>query len=101
MNGLPAGLTPFDPLALLLMALLNPAVIAVAILMGRQADQSQKILIAGFTAACAGAALVWLAIWFHVLPARANGREVGLFVLQIICGMGWAALGYYRLRGRP
>lgn len=90
-----SGLQPFDPGALLLVALLNPAVMIVGFLMGRAADQRQKLLIAGFVAALAGAGLVWLAAYLKVLPARGIGGEGGLFVLQIPIGMAWAALGYW------
>ena len=92
------GLAPYDPLAVLLVALLNPAVIAVAIAMGRRADQPQKLLVAGFAAACAGSLLVWLAADVRLLPARGIGGEGGVFMLQILLGTAWAALGYYRLR---
>ncbi|MGE0630572.1 MAG: hypothetical protein AB7O43_22515 [Hyphomicrobiaceae bacterium] len=92
------GLQPFDPMALLLIALLNPAVIAVALLMGRASDQPQKVLVAGFAAACAGAVLVWVAAWLRVLPARGVGGEAGLFVLQFVVGIVWAAIGYRWLR---
>ena len=92
------GLQPFDPLALLAIALLNPAVIVVGFLMGRAADQWQKLPIAGFAAACAGAVLVWLAAWLRLLPARGVGGEAGLFVLQLLIGTAWAALAYWRTR---
>ena len=93
------GLSPYHPLAVLLIALLNPAVIAVGIAMGRRADQPQKLLIAGFAAACAGSILVWLAAEVRLLPAKGIGGVGGEFMLQIVFGMAWAALGYYRLRG--
>lgn len=93
-----SGLQPFDPGALLIVALINPAVIIVGILMGRAADQAQKLVIAGFVAALAGAALIWIAAWLKVLPARGIGGEAGLFVFQFIIGMVWAALGYYTRR---
>jgi len=86
---------PFDPVALLLIALLNPAVALVGFLMGRAADQPQKLVIAAFAAALAGAALVWLGAWLRVLPARGVGGEAGLFVLQMVFGLGWAVLGYF------
>ena len=92
------GLQPFDPVALLPIALLNPAVIVVGVLMGRAADQPQKVLVAGFAAACAGAIVIWIAAWLKLLPARGIGGEAGLFVLQFLLGLGWAAIGYYRLR---
>lgn len=89
-----SGLQPFDPGALLMVALLNPAVIVVAFLMGRAADQRQKLIVAGFVGALAGAAVIWIAAWLKVLPARGIGGEAGLFVLQFVIGIGWAALGY-------
>lgn len=101
-GGLPVpGLQPFDPWPLLLIAALNPVVILVGLLMGRAADQPQKILVAGFAAACAGAVLVWLVAWLKILPARGVGGEAGLFVLQFVLGMVWAAIAYRWLRPRP
>ena len=47
-------LNAFDPKTLLLLALLNPAVIATGFLMGRSADQWQKVIIAAFAASLAG-----------------------------------------------
>lgn len=88
------GLQPFDPVALLLIAAINPAVIIVGFLMGWHADQWQKLIVAAFAAALAGSALVWLAAWTRLLPARGLGGEAGLFVLQIGFGFIWAAIGY-------
>lgn len=93
------GLQPFDPSALVLIALLNPAVIAVAFFMGRAADQWQKIVVAGFAAACAGALLIWVATFLKLLPARGVGGEAGLFAIDLVFGIIWAAIGY-RLRPR-
>jgi uncharacterized membrane protein YphA (DoxX/SURF4 family) len=92
------GLAPFDPLAILIIALINPVVIAVGLLMGRAADQPQKIVVAGFAAALAGAIAIWFAAWSKFLPARGVGGEGGIFMLQIIFGIAWAAVGYYVLR---
>ena len=94
------GLSPFDPWALLPIALLNPVVITVALLMGRAADQPQKIVVAGFAATCAGAIAIWIAAYFRILPARGIGGEGGLFLLDFVLGLIWAAIGYYRLRPR-
>jgi hypothetical protein len=88
------GLQPFDPLSLVVIAALNPAVIAVAFLMGRAADEPQKIVVAAFVAALAGSALVWIAAYFRVLPARGLGGEGGIFALQVLFGAVWAAVGY-------
>ena len=93
-----ATLQPFDPLSLVVIALLNPAVIATGLLMGRAADQAQKLVVAAFVAALVGAAAVWLAAFLRLLPARGLGGEAGLFVLQFVVGLGWAALGYWTAR---
>jgi hypothetical protein len=82
-------------------AALNPVVIGVGLWMGRKCDQPQKLLIAGFAAGLAGMAVVWLAaslrFSFIADPARASG---GLFVVQWVFGMVWAAVGYRFLRER-
>ena len=92
------GLKPFDPQAILLIALLNPVVILVAILMGRAADQWQKLIVAGFAAALAGSVLIWVVTFLKILPARGVGGEAGLFVVQILLGTLWATAAYLLLR---
>ncbi len=82
-------------------ALLNPAVITVGLWLGARSDQVQKLPIAGFAAALAGIALVWVAAWFR-LPyvgdaARAAG---GLLVTQMVAGTIWAAIAYAYVRRR-
>jgi hypothetical protein len=88
------GLQPFDPFALVLIALLNPVVALVGFLMGRSADQPQKILVAAFAAALAGSVMIWIVTRLQILPARGSGGEAGLLVLQMLFGLGWAFLGY-------
>lgn len=85
---------PFDPLVLALIAVLNPAVIAVGIIMGRAADQWQKLIVAAFAAAIAGAALVWLGTLVGLLSRDFVRIEAGLFVAQLVPGFIWAAIGY-------
>ena len=79
---------------LLAWAALNPAVFAVAWLLGRQADQSAKLGIAAFAGALAGVALLWLAAWlqlrFAIDVARAGA---GVFVTALPFGVLWAWLG--------
>jgi hypothetical protein len=89
------GLQPFHPEALLWIAALNPAVIVAGFLMGQRADQWQKLIVVAFVAAIAGAIAVWLGAWFHIIPARGLGGEAGLFVLQMLFGLIWAAIGYW------
>lgn len=87
-------LSPFNPLGLTLMALFSPLVIAIGFLMGRLADQWHKIIVAGFAAAVANAVLIWFAVRFGVLAASGIGGEAGLFVLSLVFGTAWAAIGY-------
>lgn len=94
------GMKPFDPQALVLIALLNPAVLIVGFLMGRAADQWQKIIVAGFAAALAGFVLVYVATFLRILPAKGLGGEAGLVALQFLFGMIWAAAGYLLARRR-
>lgn len=86
---------PVTPATVLLIAALNPVVIAVALAMGRRADQPQKLVVAGFAAAVAGVALLWLGAELRIealaKPARA---AAGIFVVQLILGTFWAWVGY-------
>jgi hypothetical protein len=88
---------PFDPTTLVLIALFNPAVIVVAFLMGRRADQWQKLIVAAFASSLCGFALYWIAAAVGLLPIHALGGEAGLVLLQFLFALPWAALGY-RLR---
>ena len=84
----------FNPLELVLMALLNPVVIAVSFFMGARSDQWQKLIVSGFAAALAGAAAVWLATFVGLLAPRAFGSDAGLFVFNFIYGVVIAGLAY-------
>ena len=91
-------IVPFDPVTLLWIALLNPAVIVVAFLMGRRADQWQKLIVAAFAASLCGFALYWLAGAVGIMPIHALGGEAGLVLMQFVLGLVWAALGYFFFR---
>lgn len=87
-------LSPFNPLALVLIGLLSPVVIAVGFWMGRRADQWQKLIVAGFAAALANAVLIWFAVRFELIQATGIGGEAGVFALSLVFGAMWAAIGY-------
>jgi len=87
-------LAPFDPWTLVLFALLNPVVVIVAVALGRQADQWQKVLLAGFAAALAGAAALWLITWLGFVRLTGLGGEAGVFIASIVIGSVWAAAAY-------
>lgn len=84
----------FDPMTLVLIALLNPAVIAVGLWMGRKADQWQKLPIVAFAAALSGFILYWLVTMLQLVHVHALGSEAGLVGLQFGFGLIWAVLGY-------
>ena len=70
-------MTPVDLKAVLLTALLNPAVIVVAFWMGRGADQWQKLPVAAFAAALLGLGVVYLAARVGMLSVDDVGRAGG------------------------
>ena len=88
----------FDPVSLMLIALLNPVVIAVAWIMGARADQWQKLIVIGFASALAGAAAVWVATFVGLLAPRQMGSDAGLFVFSMIYGFAIAIVAYIRRR---
>ena len=76
------AINSFDPLTLVLLAAVNPAVIAVAFLMGRNADQWQKLLIAAFAASVAGFALYWIGGQIGLFAIHAVGGEAAIFIID-------------------
>jgi NO-binding membrane sensor protein with MHYT domain len=80
-------------------AALNPVVIGLGLWLGRQCDQPQKILIAGFGAGLAGMLLIGLAATLRLPFIYEPGRAAaGIFVAQGLFGMLWAAIGWRYLR---
>lgn len=93
---------PVDLKAVLLTALLNPAVIVVAFWMGRRADQWQKVPVAAFAAALIGSALIYIAVRLGVTGVAGVGRAAaGVFIAQFLFGLAWACAGYRLRRPRP
>ncbi len=83
--------------AVLAWAALNPAMIAVAFLMGRQADQTAKLGIAAFAGAMAGVALLWIAARLQMGFATDVARgAVGVLVTSLPFAVLWAWLGKSR-----
>ncbi|MBU1209758.1 MAG: hypothetical protein KJ587_00615 [Alphaproteobacteria bacterium] len=91
-------LQPFDPYGVLLVALLNPVVIAVAFFMGRDADQWQKVIVAAFAATCAGFLFLYALAYVRFVIVTGFGAPTGVFVAQFFLGLVWAFIGY---RFRP
>lgn len=88
-------------LSVALYALLNPATIAVAFWLGRQADQAGKLLIAAFAGAIAGVALLYAAALLQIWEAPTLGRAAaGVFAASVLTGWVYARIGY-ALRPAP
>jgi hypothetical protein len=84
---------PPDLIDVLLLALMNPATLAAGFLVGRRADQPQKLVLAAFVAGIAGAVFAWLLILTGLYPPKVRLLG-GVFVASAILGIGWAWLGY-------
>lgn len=92
---------PIDLWSVFLTALLNPLVVAVAVAMGRQADQWQKLPVAGFAAAVIGSAAVYVLVRIGALGSGSGmlGRAAaGIFIAEFLLGTLWASLAYVFLR---
>jgi hypothetical protein len=101
MATLPIGQADFDPLQMVKLAALNPAVPIVGLIMGRAADQWQKLVVAAFAAAFAGSVLLWIASYVRLVPVHGLGTEAGAFIVHYLLGLLWAGLGYAILKRPP
>ena len=94
-------MTPVDLKSVLLTALLNPAVVVVALWMGANANQWQKVPVAAFAAAAIGSALIYIGVKLGVTGIAGVGRAAaGVFIVQFLIGLVWAAAGYQFVRRR-
>lgn len=88
-------IVPFDPWTLVMIAAFNPAIIIVAFMLGRRADQWQKLIVAAFAASLAGYILYWLVAAVGLMPVHALGGEAAVFLMGFLLGLVWAGLGYF------
>jgi len=85
----------------LLYGALNPATIIVAFMLGRRADEKNKLLIAAFVGALAGVAVLYVATLFRIWDAPTLGRSVaGVFIVSLVAGFIYAGAGYLLKRNR-
>lgn len=87
-------INPFDPQTVVLLGALNPVTILLAFLLGRRADQWQKIPVAAFAGAFAGFLLYWLAATIGIFKVHALGGEAGMLLVGFATGLVWAVVGY-------
>lgn len=90
-------MAPVDLKVVLLTALLNPGVFALAFWLGRRADQWQKVPVAAFASALVGSVLVYFVISFGLLTSLARA-VAGVFTANIMFGLAWAVVGYLTRR---
>lgn len=80
---------------LLTIAALNPALIAVAYVMGRRCDQAGKLLLAAFAASAAGMALYYIGALAGIAPlAHLIRAAAGLFIASFLFALVYAGLAY-------
>ena len=86
---------PPDLVQMLVFSLFNPGTILVGLLIGRAADQIQKIVVGAFLASLAGLLVAWLASKVGFSVGLKQPRNVaGLFILAWILGLGWSWVGF-------
>src|SRR5262245_53705309 len=93
---------PVELTAVILTALCNPAVLIVAVWMGRNADQWRKLPVAAFAAALVGCMLAYRGVFLGVPRGVGCGRATAVvFVAAFVFGLGWAGLAYCLWPRRP
>jgi apolipoprotein N-acyltransferase len=85
---------PPDLIEIIKLAAVNPGTIVGGYLIGRRADQPQKIIVGAFAAGALGVLFSWLMMKLGFFPDRPQ-LLAGVFVLSAILGAAWAALGYF------
>jgi hypothetical protein len=84
---------PPDLKDVLLLALANPATIAVAYWLGRRADQGAKIVVAGFIGGLAGVAFAGLLMMLGIVAPKVRLLS-GIFVAAGLAALVWASIGF-------
>ena len=78
---------------ILLLAIMNPATLAAGFLVGRSADQVQKVIVAAFVGGIAGVLFAGLLMAVGLYPPKVRLLS-GVFVAAAIAGMIWAWIGF-------
>jgi len=82
---------------ILLLAFMNPATLAAGFLVGRRADQIQKIIVGGFAAGAAGTLFALLLMATGLFPPKMRLLS-GVCVASGVFGLVWAWLGFVTQR---
>lgn len=90
---------PPELFQMVVFSLLNPGTIVAGLLIGRAADQVQKIIVGAFVASIAGLLVAWLAAKLGLKVGLEQPRNVaGLFVLAWSLGLWWSWVGFRFLK---
>jgi len=85
---------PPEVLEIIVHSVMNPGTIVAGYLIGRRADQPQKIIVGAFAAGIAGVLFALIVMKIGVSPDRPS-LFPGIFVLSFVLGGLWAWLGYF------
>ena len=77
----------------LLLGLMNPATLVVGFMLGRRADQIQKIVLAVVVAGVAGMVFAWMLMLTGLFEPKIRLLG-GVFVLSAALGTVWAWIGF-------
>lgn len=90
---------PPEVIEIVVHAVMNPGTIVAGYLIGRRADQPQKIIVGAFAAGLAGVLFALLVMKLGLSPDQPK-LFPGIFVLSFLLGAGWAWLGYFARNAR-
>ena len=85
---------PPEVLEIVVHSVMNPGTIVAGYLIGRRADQPQKIIVGAFAAGIAGVLFALIVMKIGLSPDRPS-LFPGIFVLSFVLGGLWASLGYF------
>lgn len=84
---------PPDLKDVLLLAIMNPATLVAGFMIGRRADQMQKLVVGAFVAGIAGVLFAGLLMMIGLFQPKVRLLS-GVFVVSAVLGIGWGWLGY-------
>jgi high-affinity Fe2+/Pb2+ permease len=90
---------PPEVIEIVVHSVMNPGTIVAGYLIGRNADQPQKIIVGAFAAGLAGVLFAWIVMRIGLAINRPS-LFPGIFVLSFILGALWAWLGYFAASAR-
>lgn len=84
---------PPEALDVLKLSVMNVGTVAAGYLVGRRADQPQKIIVGAFASGIAGVVFAWALMLFGAVEMKPR-LFVGIFVTSLLLGVVWTWIGY-------